>query len=46
MLSTERDQLAQEMKRTPELIQTALSDLQEKSESQNAQSFSTIYSDI
>ncbi|XP_063050057.1 coiled-coil alpha-helical rod protein 1-like, partial [Engraulis encrasicolus] len=32
MLSTERDQLAQEMKRTPELIQTALSDLQEKTD--------------
>lgn len=32
MLSQERDKLALELKRTPELIQCALTDLQEKSE--------------
>lgn len=32
MLSQERDKLALELKRTPELIQSALTDLQEKSE--------------
>ncbi|KAL2095189.1 hypothetical protein ACEWY4_009908 [Coilia grayii] len=32
MLSTERDRLAQELKRTPDLIQSALADLQEKTD--------------
>lgn len=32
MLSEERDKLAQELKRTPNLIQSALTDLQDKSE--------------
>ncbi|KAG5284188.1 hypothetical protein AALO_G00023890 [Alosa alosa] len=34
MLSQERDKLAQELKRTPELIQSALVDLQEKMDSE------------